>query len=46
MYLNFLQIEEVRLQLNVEVAVSPDSLPAPAPIESFNDMVTIAMFAS
>nr|XP_010922760.1 LOW QUALITY PROTEIN: ATP-dependent RNA helicase DBP2-like [Elaeis guineensis] len=32
------QIEEVRLRLNVEVAVSSDSLPAPAPIESFNDM--------
>ena len=28
-----------------EVAVSSDSLPAPAPIESFNDMVTIAIFA-
>ncbi|XP_038980829.1 DEAD-box ATP-dependent RNA helicase 20-like [Phoenix dactylifera] len=32
------QIEEVRLRLNVDVTVSPDSLPAAAPIESFNDM--------
>ncbi|KAG1338160.1 DEAD-box ATP-dependent RNA helicase 20-like [Cocos nucifera] len=32
------QIEEVRLRLNVEVEVSSDSLPSPAPIESFNDM--------
>ncbi|CAI9105811.1 OLC1v1004826C2 [Oldenlandia corymbosa var. corymbosa] len=32
------QIEEVRLRLNVEVIVGPDSPPAPAPIESFTDM--------
>ncbi|KAJ7959946.1 DEAD-box ATP-dependent RNA helicase [Quillaja saponaria] len=32
------QIEEVRLRLNVDVTVAPDSLPAPAPIESFTDM--------
>ncbi|CAA2966219.1 ATP-dependent RNA helicase DBP2-like isoform X1 [Olea europaea var. sylvestris] len=32
------QIQEVRLRLNVDVTVSPDSLPAPAPIESFVDM--------
>ncbi|KAL2488467.1 ATP-dependent RNA helicase DBP2 [Forsythia ovata] len=32
------QIEEVRLRLNVDVTVSPNSLPAPAPIESFVDM--------
>ncbi|KAM0003474.1 putative RNA helicase [Helianthus debilis subsp. tardiflorus] len=32
------QIEEVRLRLNVDVAVTSDSPPAPAPIESFTDM--------
>lgn len=34
-----LQIEEVCLRLNLDVSVSPDSAPAPAPIESFADMV-------
>lgn len=34
------QISEVRSRLNVDVKVSPDSPPAPAPIESFMDMVT------
>ncbi|CAI9288197.1 unnamed protein product [Lactuca saligna] len=32
------QIEEVRLRLNVDVTVTPDSPAAPAPIESFTDM--------
>ncbi|KAI5649018.1 hypothetical protein M9H77_35023 [Catharanthus roseus] len=32
------QIEEVRLRLNVDVTVAPNSIAAPAPIESFNDM--------
>ncbi|KAI4307780.1 hypothetical protein L6164_030928 [Bauhinia variegata] len=32
------QIEEVRLRLNLDVTVELDSLPAPAPIESFMDM--------
>ncbi|XP_024635995.1 ATP-dependent RNA helicase DBP2 isoform X2 [Medicago truncatula] len=32
------QIEEVRHRLNLDVTVSSDSLAAPAPIESFNDM--------
>ncbi|KAL3517951.1 hypothetical protein ACH5RR_020540 [Cinchona calisaya] len=32
------QIDEVRLRLNVDVIVAPDSSPAPAPIESFTDM--------
>ncbi|ONH99629.1 hypothetical protein PRUPE_6G040300 [Prunus persica] len=31
-------IEEVCLRLNLDVSVSPDSAPAPAPIESFADM--------
>lgn len=35
-----LQIDEVRLRLNLDVIVAPDSPPAPAPIESFTDMVT------
>lgn len=37
-----LQIEEVRLRLNVDVIVASDSPPAPAPIESFEDMVILA----
>ncbi|KAK1283927.1 DEAD-box ATP-dependent RNA helicase 52 [Acorus calamus] len=32
------QIEQVRLRLNVDVIVTSDSPPAPAPIESFSDM--------
>ncbi|XP_027091432.1 DEAD-box ATP-dependent RNA helicase 20 isoform X1 [Coffea arabica] len=32
------QIDEVRLRLNLDVIVAPDSPPAPAPIESFTDM--------
>ncbi|XP_062081614.1 DEAD-box ATP-dependent RNA helicase 52A-like isoform X2 [Humulus lupulus] len=32
------QIEEVRCRLNVDVTSAPDSEPAPAPIESFEDM--------
>ncbi|VFR00672.1 unnamed protein product [Cuscuta campestris] len=32
------QIEEIRLRLNVDVDVAPDSHPAPPPIESFTDM--------
>ncbi|KAF8402472.1 hypothetical protein HHK36_010557 [Tetracentron sinense] len=32
------QIEEVRLRLNVDVTVASDCPPAPAPIESFEDM--------
>ncbi|XP_068669310.1 DEAD-box ATP-dependent RNA helicase 20-like [Aristolochia californica] len=32
------QIEEVRMRLNVDVAVAPDSQTAPAPIETFTDM--------
>ncbi|KAK9274728.1 hypothetical protein L1049_021979 [Liquidambar formosana] len=32
------EIEEVRLQLNVDVTVASDSPPASAPIESFTDM--------
>lgn len=32
------QIEEVCLRLNLDVSVSPDSAPAPPPIESFTDM--------
>lgn len=35
-----LQIEEVRLRLNVDVTVAEDSPPAPSPIESFADMVS------
>ncbi|KAL6200490.1 hypothetical protein ACLB2K_030271 [Fragaria x ananassa] len=31
-------IEEVCLRLNLDVSVSPDSAPPPAPIESFTDM--------
>lgn len=34
-----MQIEEVRVRLNLDVTVASDSLPAPAPIESFADMV-------
>lgn len=37
--LSVLQIEEIRLRLNVDVAVALDSHPAPAPVESFTDMV-------
>ena len=37
-----MQIEEVRLRLNVDVTVASDSPPAPAPIESFEDMVILA----
>lgn len=33
------QIEEVRSRLNIDVAVASNSPPAPAPIESFTDMV-------
>ncbi|XP_058075376.1 ATP-dependent RNA helicase DBP2-like isoform X2 [Magnolia sinica] len=33
-----LEIEEVRLRLNVDVTAAPDSPPAPPPIESFTDM--------
>jgi len=33
------QIEEVRSRLNLDVTVASDSPPAPAPIESFTDMV-------
>ncbi|ERN04183.1 DEAD-box ATP-dependent RNA helicase 20 [Amborella trichopoda] len=32
------QIEDVRLRLNIDVSIPLDSLPAPAPIESFEDM--------
>uniref|UniRef100_A0A803PVP8 RNA helicase n=1 Tax=Cannabis sativa TaxID=3483 RepID=A0A803PVP8_CANSA len=32
------QVEEVRCRLNVDVTSAPDSEPAPAPIESFEDM--------
>ncbi|KAF6143032.1 hypothetical protein GIB67_041100 [Kingdonia uniflora] len=32
------QIEEVRMRLNIDVTVSGESSPAPAPIESFTDM--------
>jgi hypothetical protein len=35
----YIQIEEVRLRLNLDVTVSSDSPAAPGPIESFNDMV-------
>ncbi|KAG8633672.1 ATP-dependent RNA helicase RhlE isoform X1 [Manihot esculenta] len=37
--LNSQQIEDVRMRLNVEVTVALDSPPAPAPIESFEDML-------
>lgn len=40
---HFSQIEEVRLRLNVDVTVAPDSAPAPAPIETFTDMVDICV---
>lgn len=40
-----MQIEEVRLRLNVDVTVASDSPPAPAPIESFEDMVILAFLA-
>lgn len=36
----YLQIEEIRLRLNVDVNVAPGSRPAPSPIESFPDMVS------
>ncbi|KAK7290337.1 hypothetical protein RIF29_04672 [Crotalaria pallida] len=36
--MNPLQIEEVRLRLNLDVTVESDSPAAPAPIESFTDM--------
>lgn len=35
----YLQVEEVRLRLNIDVMAPPDALPAPAPVESFADMV-------
>lgn len=38
----YVQVEEVRLRLNVDATVPPDSQPAPAPIESFADMVKIS----
>lgn len=34
-----IQIEDVRLRLNVDVTVTLDSPLAPAPVESFTDMV-------
>ena len=39
MLVYYIQIEEVRHRLNLDVTVSSDSPAAPAPIESFNDMV-------
>lgn len=39
-----MQIEDVRMRLNVEVTVALDSPPAPAPIESFEDMVTFVIW--
>lgn len=36
---NIEQIEEVRSRLHVDVTVGSGALPAPAPIESFTDMV-------
>lgn len=41
--MDYIQIEEVRLRLNVDVIVAPDLLPAPAPIESFTDMVHLCI---
>lgn len=41
MYL-YVQVQEVRLRLNVDATVPPGSQPAPAPIESFTDMVRIS----
>lgn len=35
----YVQIEEVRLRLNLDVTVASESPAAPAPIESFTDMV-------
>lgn len=35
-----MQIEDVRERLNVDVTVALDSSPAPAPVESFTDMVS------
>jgi ATP-dependent RNA helicase DDX5/DBP2 len=34
-----MQIEEIRSQLKINVSVASGSPPAPAPIESFEDMV-------
>lgn len=42
----YIQIEEVRLRLNVDVTVAPDLPPAPAPIESFTDMVNLCVYMS
>lgn len=44
MYL-YVQVEEVCMRLNVDATVPPDSQPAPAPIESFTDMVMICGFS-
>ena len=33
------------MRLNVDATVPPDSQPAPAPIESFTDMVMICGFS-
>lgn len=43
--LYLLQTQEVRLRLNVEVAVPSESTPVPPPIESFTDMVTLRILA-
>lgn len=42
----YVQIEDVRLRLNVDVTVASDSSPALAPIESFTDMVIFIVFIS
>lgn len=43
---SYVQIEDVRLRLNVDVTVASDSSPALAPIESFTDMVIFIDFIS
>lgn len=37
----YAQVQEVCMRLNVDAIVPPDSQPAPAPIESFTDMVKL-----
>lgn len=42
----YIQVEEVRMRLNVDATVPPDSQLAPTPIESFTDMVSVSRHCS